>query len=114
MSATNTETHLPAATSRELEASGQHLEACTVVEGDGNVLVRVFRVNYGIRPLPESPMRVVRSFKWEHFIRTAPRIVFQPPGLGGQSICPPSGYILLACGTIPQATAPLRHVSKNR
>ena len=79
MSAANRQLHIPEATRREVEASGQQLEACELVEGEWNFLVRVFRVNYGDQPLPEIPPRVVRFSKSEHSIRTAPSIVLSSP-----------------------------------
>jgi len=78
-SAAKRQIHVPEATRRELEASGQQLEACEVVEGDWNFLVRVFRVNYGDQPLPENPPRVVRFSKSEHSFRTAPSMLLSSP-----------------------------------
>lgn len=79
MSETKTQFELPEAVRRELEASGQQLEACAVVEGDRNFLVLVYRVDYGGRPMPESPPRVVKFSRSEHSIGVASRIVLSSP-----------------------------------
>lgn len=79
MSAANKQILVPEATRRELEASGQRLEACELVEGDWNFLVRVFRVNYGDQPLPENAPRVVRFSRSDHSILTAPNIALSSP-----------------------------------
>ena len=76
---TKTQVELPEAARRELEASGQQLEACAVVEGDRNFLVLIYRVDYGGEPMPESPPGVVRFSRSEHSIRVAPRILLSSP-----------------------------------
>ena len=70
---------IPEALRRELETSGQQLEACALVEGDRNFLVLVYRAAYG-GGLPSARQpRVVRFSRSEHSIRAAPRIVLSSP-----------------------------------
>ena len=79
MGETKTQVEFPEAVRRKLEAAAQQLEAYAVVEGDRNFLVLVYRVDYGGRPMPESPPRVVRFSRSEHSIRVATRIVLSSP-----------------------------------
>jgi len=88
---------LPEAVRRQLEASGQQLEACTVVEGDRNFLVLVFRVNYGERPLPELPPKVVKFSKSEYSILVTPHMVLSSPSyyrMLEEESAPPEGRTL--------------------
>ena len=70
---------LPEAPRRQLGASGQQLETCAVVEGERNLLVLVYRAEYGGGVPPARPPRVVRFSRSEHSIRVTPRIVLSSP-----------------------------------
>lgn len=64
---------------RQLEASGQRLEACAFVQGVRSFLVLVYRVEYGDEPEPTEPRGVVRFSEREHSIQVSRSIKLSSP-----------------------------------